>query len=192
MKTVVYFVRHAEPDYSVHDDTIRPLTDKGKKDALKVADYLKDKNIEIALSSPYKRAIDTIKPFTDANHINIELVEDFRERKIDSCWIEDFVEFSQRQWKDFNYKLSDGECLHEVQERNIKSLEKFLKQYCGKNIVIGTHGTALSTIINYYESTYGYKDFDEIRLVTPWIVKFTFDEKTCPKIEKIDILDCSI
>lgn len=51
MKTVVFFIRHAEPDYSVHDDPIRPLTDKGKKDALKVAAYLNDKGIEIALSS---------------------------------------------------------------------------------------------------------------------------------------------
>ncbi|QAT39860.1 histidine phosphatase family protein [Clostridium sp. JN-9] len=188
MKTVVYFVRHAEPDYSIHDDAIRPLTDRGKKDALKVAAYFKDKGIEAALSSPYKRAIDTIKPFIDTNNMNVELVEDFRERKVDSCWIDDFHEFSQKQWEDFNYKLSDGECLHEVQERNVKALEKVLRKFYGKNIVIGTHGTALSTIINYYESSYGYKDFDEIRSLMPWIVKLTFDEMICVKIEKINIL----
>lgn len=187
MKTVVYFIRHAEPDYSVYDDAIRPLTDKGKKDALNVATYLEDKGIQVALSSPYKRAIDTIKPFADINNMNIELVEDFRERKVDNCWIDDFHGFSQKQWEDFNYKLLDGECLHDVQERNIKALEKVLRKFYGKNIVIGTHGTALSTIINYYESSYGYKDFNEIRLLMPWIVKFTFDEMICTKIEKIVI-----
>ena len=77
--------------------------------------------------------------------------------------------------------------MYEVQQRNIKALEDVLKRYCGKNIVIGTHGTALSTIINYYEPSYGYKDFNEIRLLMPWIVKFTFDEMRCIKIEKIDI-----
>jgi len=35
--------------------------------------------------------------------------------------------------------------------------------YEGKNIVIGTHGTALSTIINYYDSTYGYDDFERMK-----------------------------
>lgn len=188
MITNIYFVRHAEPDYSIHEDSIRPLTDKGKNDALKVETYLNDKDIEVVLSSPYKRSIDTIKPFTYRNKMNIELVEDFRERKVDSCWIEDFQGFSKKQWEDFNYKLSDGECLYEVQERNIKALEDVLKRFYGKNIVIGTHGTALSTIIKYYESSYGYKDFNEIRLLMPWIVKFTFDEMTCIKIEKIDIL----
>lgn len=188
MITNIYFVRHAEPDYSIHDDSIRPLTDKGKNDALKVTTYLNDKDIEVVLSSPYKRSIDTIKPFTYRNNMNIELVEDFRERKVDNCWIEDFEGFSKKQWEDFNYKLSDGECLYEVQERNIKALQDVLKRFYGKNIVIGTHGTALSTIIKYYESSYGYKDFNEIRLLMPWIVKFTFDEMTCIKIEKIDIL----
>jgi 2,3-bisphosphoglycerate-dependent phosphoglycerate mutase len=189
MKTVAYFIRHAEPDYSVHDDSIRPLTDKGKNDALKVAAYLNDKEIEVALSSPYKRAIETIKPFVDTNNMKVELVEDFRERKVDSCWIDDFNEFTKKQWEDFNYKLLDGECLHEVQERNIKALEMVLNKFCGKKIVIGTHGTALSTIINYYESSYGYKDFNEIRLLMPWIVKFTFDEMTCVEIDKINILE---
>ena len=188
MITNIYFVRHAEPDYSVHDDSIRPLSDKGKNDTLKVATYLNDKNIEVVLSSPYKRAIDTIKPFIYTNKMNIELVEDFRERKVDNCWIEDFEGFSKKQWEDFYYKLSDGECLYEVQERNIKALEDVLKRFYGKNIVIGTHGTALSTIIKYYESSYGYEDFNEIRLLMPWIVKFTFDEMTCIKIEKIDVL----
>lgn len=188
MITNIYFVRHAEPDFSVHEDSIRPLTDKGKKDAMRVAAYLKEKNIEVVLSSPFKRAIDTLTPFADGNKISVELIDDFRERKVDSCWIEDFKGFSQKQWADFNFKLTDGECLKEVQERNIRALQNTLKRFYGKNIAIGTHGTALSTIINYYEESYGYKDFNEIKSLMPWIVKLTFDEMKCVNIEKIDIL----
>lgn len=58
--------------------------DRGKKDALKVVTYFKDKGIEVALPSPYRRAIDTIKPFLETNNMDVELVEDFRERKVDS------------------------------------------------------------------------------------------------------------
>ncbi len=188
MKTIVYFIRHAESDYAVHDDLNRPLTTKGEKDALNVADYLEAKGIEAVLSSPYKRAIDTVKPFADRVNLNIELVHDFRERKVDNCWIDDFNQFTKNQWEDFNYKLSNGECLKEVQQRNIKALKEILSRYKGKNIVIGTHGTALSTIINYYDSSYGYKEFNEIRMLMPWIVKFTFEEDRCINIEKINIL----
>lgn len=105
--------------------------------------------------------------------MNIEIIDDFRERKVDSIWIEDFASFSKAQWDDFDYKLSDGESLNEVQNRNISALNNVLEKYQDKNIAIGSHGTALSTIINYYDKSFGYEDFERIRTVMPWIVEFT-------------------
>ena len=185
--TIVYFVRHAEPDYNIHDDYFRPLTDKGLKDRIKVTNFLIDKNIDVILSSPYIRAVETVKDFAKNSGLTIETVEDFKERKIDSVWIDDFNSFSKRQWSDFNYKLTDGESLKEVQKRNIKALEEVLEKYKGKNIVIGSHGTALSTIINYYDSSFNYDSFNYIRPLMPWIVKFKFDGNICTSIEKIVI-----
>ena len=114
--TIVYFVRHAEPDYTNHNDMERPLTKKGKEDSKLVTKYLCDKNIDIVLSSPFVRAIETVKDFTDSFGLSIQIVEDFRERKVDNVWIEDFDKFSEMQWNDFDYKFSDGECLREVQK----------------------------------------------------------------------------
>lgn len=187
MQTEIYFIRHAESNYNNHDDLKRELTSKGLADRELVTNYLSDKNIEIVLSSPYKRAIDTIKHFVDKHNMSIEKIEDFRERKIDSCWVEDFKEFSKSQWSDFKYKLSDGECLEEVQSRNIAALQNVLKTHRGKKIVVGSHGTALSTIINYYDKSFGYEDFASIKNLMPWIVKFTFQEDVCAKIEKVNL-----
>ena len=93
----------------------------------------------------------------------------FRERKVESGWIEDFTSFTKMQWNDFTYKLSDGECLQEVQTRNMSALQQVLNKYAGKNIVVGSHGTALSTIINYYDHSFGYNDFEKIKNVMPWM-----------------------
>ena len=185
--TNIYFVRHAEPDFNIKCDVSRPLTEKGKQDSIKVLDFFKDKNIDILLSSPYKRAIDTIKPF--ANHIqkDIELIDDFRERKIDDCWIEDFEKFSINQWENFNYKLNNGESLKEVQNRNIKALDTVLTLHTNKNIVIGSHGTSLSTIINFYNPSFKYGDFKKIKNIMPLIVKFSFNNKSLEKIEFFNI-----
>lgn len=92
------------------------------------------------------------------------------------------------QWNDFTYKLSDGECLQEVQTRNMSALQQILNKYAGKNIVVGSHGTALSTIINYYDNSFGYNDFERIKNVMPWIVEFVFDEDTkCIMIKEHDL-----
>ncbi|WP_027206322.1 histidine phosphatase family protein [Butyrivibrio fibrisolvens] len=174
--TKVFFVRHAEPNYDNHDDRSRELSPRGMEARKKVTSFLADKNIDIVISSPFKRAVDTVQDFADKNGLPVEIVEDFRERKVDSCWIEDFASFSKKQWSDFSFKLSDGECLKEVQDRNISALNNVLKQYSGKNIVVGSHGTSLSTIINFYDNSFGYDDFERIRFLMPWIVEFSFDE----------------
>ncbi len=183
--TRVYFVRHAEPNYDNHDDLLRELSPRGMEDRKLVTAFLSDKDIDVVLSSPFKRAIDTVADFAEKKGLSIEKIENFRERKVDSCWIEDFTEFTKRQWSDFNYKLSDGECLREVQDRNIAALNEVLVKYQRKNIVIGSHGTALSTIINYYDKSFGYEDFEKIRFVMPWIVEFVFDDaRKCVEIKR--------
>ncbi len=185
--THVYFVRHAEPNYNNHNDLTRELTEKGLSDRKLATSYLADKSIDIALSSPYIRSIDTIKDFADAYNLTITTIEDFKERKIDSCWIEDFNSFARKQWEDFSYKLSDGESLDDVQKRNISALNQVLQTYDGKNIVIGSHGTALSTIINYYQPAFLYSQFEQIKGLMPWIVHFVFDGNECIKIESVNL-----
>ena len=192
MITNIYFVRHAEPDYSIHDDEKRPLSNKGELDAQKVADFFKDKSIEVVLSSPYKRALDTVKPLAENFGLRIETIYEFRERKVDDCWVEDFIDFSKKQWENFNYKLSNGESLFEVQSRNITALNATLKKYAGKNIIVGSHGTSLSTIINYYDPNYSYDDFERIISIMPWIVKFTFENNALKSIIEIDNLEVAL
>lgn len=187
MKTTIYFVRHAEPDYSVHDDATRPLTPKGELAAQSLAAFFEDYNIDLVLSSPYKRSVDTVNPYAIKAGKDVRTVFDFRERKIDSCWIEDFKAFTQQQWEDFNYKLSDGESLAEVQTRNVAALKQTLHEYRGKTIMIGSHGTALSTIINHFNPKFGYNDFEKIRRLMPWVVRFTFDNMELVSLETIDL-----
>lgn len=185
--TTIYFVRHAEPNYENHADALRELSTKGMQDRKFVTQFLSDKRIEVVLSSPYKRATDTVADFADTYGFEIKTIDNFKERKVDSVWIDDFTSFCRTQWADFNYKLSDGESLGDVQKRNILGLMNVLKDFKNKNIVIGSHGTALSTIINYYDKSFGYKSFEEIRTLMPWIVKFTFDDTNCNGIQMYNL-----
>lgn len=185
--TEVYFVRHAEPNYNNHDDFSRELSEKGLRDRILVSNYLSGRGITAVLSSPYRRAVDTVKPFAEANGLQIDLIDGFRERRVDSGWIEDFDAFSRRQWSDFNYKLSDGESLQETQERNIRALRNVLTRYQGQCIAIGGHGTAISTVLRYYDSSFGYEQFQEIKHLMPWMVKLSFNGGELQGMEKINL-----
>ena len=190
--TTVYFIRHAESDNSVRDGRIRPLTEKGWHDRRLVTEFLQDKNIDIVFSSPFKRAVDTVSDFAEKNNFEINIIEDFRERRSDSDLGRNDINFDQfieRQWSDFHYTFSNGECLSEVQSRNIHALNEVLAQHKDKNIVIGTHGMSLSTIINYYDSTYGFDDCMAMLGIMPWAVKIEFEDIYCARLEKIDLFN---
>ena len=184
--THVYFVRHAEPNCPNHEAALRELSPKGLADRALAAGYLRDKGVDAVLSSPYRRAVDTVAPLADALGLPVETVDGFRERAVGD-WVEDFGGYSQRQWADFDYKLSDGESLREVQKRNLKALDEVLERFAGRTVAVGSHGTALSTLIHHFRPAFGYADFERIRPLMPWIVRFTFDGRVCVGVEEHDV-----
>ncbi len=184
--TTFYFVRHAQSDPAVRDDRARPLTAKGKTDAALVTRFFADKTLDAVLSSPYRRAMDTVRGVAESKNLSVILVEDFRERRVDSVWIDDFDAFTQAQWADFNYRLTDGESLAAVQRRNLAALKQALRAYPDKAVAVGSHGTALSCLVNAFDPSFGWEDFERIRGLMPWMVRFDFAGDRCEALWEYD------
>lgn len=172
--TEVIFVRHAKVNYTPEDKE-RALSKEGMKQREEVLNILKDKEIDIIYSSPFKRAIDTIKPYSLYKNMTINILDDLRERKVSDVFIDDFKTFSTKQWNDFNYKLNKGESLREVQDRGIKVVENIVRKNKGKNIVIGTHGTFLGILLNFYEKRCDYEFWKNLKM--PAIISITYDSQ---------------
>ncbi|MGN1119889.1 MAG: histidine phosphatase family protein [Oscillospiraceae bacterium] len=184
--TTVYFVRHAQSDRFALDDRTRPLTAEGMQDAERVTAALADKGITRVLSSPYTRTMQTVSGLAGALGLPIETDEDFRERNAGTWRGENFLKYIEAQWADFGYHIEDGECLADVQARNIAALKRALEKYPGETLAIATHGTALSTILNKYFPEFGYADFMRILDAMPYIVRLDFDgEGRCAFKEEI-------
>ena len=141
--TKVYFVRHAQPDFSWEEDRTRPLTEEGKHDSAIVLEFLKDKEIDAFYCSPYKRSIDTIAD--TASFYKMEIMTDERLREREKGPDGNNHGMFRKRWDDHNYHEEGGESIAMVQERNMAALNEILLDNDGKNIVIGTHGTALSS-----------------------------------------------
>ena len=185
--TRVYFVRHAEPDKMVKDDRNRPLTKSGIASTALVTDILKDKAIDIAISSPYKRSFDTIKPFADFMGLQIRVDERFRERG--GGMPGQGLRKNPERWKSEDWKKEWGESIADVKKRNVEALLDVLDKYEGHNIVVGTHGTALSTILDFLSPQYGYDDFLRMMDWMPNIVEVVFDGKKVIAINELGHLE---
>lgn len=179
----VYFVRHAQSDASWVDERTRPLTAQGQLDAQNLVTLFWTIPIDRVYSSPYARALETAGLVAVEKHLPVEVREDFRERNV-GRWFEtlgEFRAFSRRQWSDFSYR-EGGESLAEVQERNIRQVRTVLTEPGVQTVLIGTHGTALTTILNFYDVHYGLDFFEAIAEVMPLVVRVTFQGNTAQEI----------
>ncbi len=173
--TRVYFVRHAQPEHAWEDDRTRPLTEEGRQDAKIVMEILKDKQIDVFYCSPYRRSIDTIEELVDYCRKEIHIDERLREREKGPGGNQHGM--FEKRWADHDYHEDGGESIHMVQHRNIAALKEILENHEGKNIVIGTHGTALSSIMNFYSEDFGCQDFLRIIDWMPYIVELDFQKQ---------------
>lgn len=171
--TKVFFVRHAQPEHNHTDDRTRPLTAEGIADAKIVLETLKDKKIDTFYCSPYTRSVCTIRETADYYGKDIQTDERLREREKGADGNNHGM--FQKRWADHDYHEDGGESIRMVQKRNVEALKEILAENSGKNIVIGTHGTALSSIMNYYIPEFGCNDFLRIIDWMPYIVEMDFD-----------------
>ena len=83
----IVFIRHGEPDYSFvehkkfigHGVDLAHLTDEGKKQAQKAAESPKLDGIELIVSSPYTRALQTAAIISRYRNTEIEIEMDLHE-----------------------------------------------------------------------------------------------------------------
>lgn len=187
--TVVYFIRHAQSDRNFHDERTRPLTEEGFSDSEKVAKKLKDKGITRIISSPYTRTLQTVESLSRALKLETETDERLRERGAGKWHGDKFFDFVRRQWEDFDYRIEGGESLRQVQDRNIEALGEILKKYRGGIPALSVHGTALSTVLNYFYPEYGFDCFLKIADLMPLVLKATFEENrggiVCAEVREI-------
>lgn len=160
MKTVVYVSRHSESFrdllglYNANEkeqfrNEKNPLSVRGEEKAYIMSELDELRDVEILISSHYVRAMSTAKYIATKNNIKLNVDSRFGERKFGVDSIKDLKEdFTFNQFKDFNYKLNNGECLNEVYNRMIDGLYELLDRANGKPSMIVSHGTALTCMLS--------------------------------------------
>jgi 2,3-bisphosphoglycerate-dependent phosphoglycerate mutase len=98
----MYFVRHAHSTYTP-DEVGRPLSERGLVDAEKVTELLKKEEIDMVISSPYKRAIQTVEGIAKFLGKEVVIENGFKERTLAEKPVEDFNQAITKVWEDVHF-----------------------------------------------------------------------------------------
>lgn len=157
MRTFIYMVRHGDSPKEGNDRT-RCLTEKGKLDAQRIADVLKDEGINTVISSPYTRSILTIEQLATQIEQEVLVFEDLKERIFSDeekrIPDKELIPLLEKSYLDPNFALDGGESNTDCQKRAITVLKEILNTYKGQKVVIGTHGAVMTLMMGYYDLNY--------------------------------------
>ncbi|HET6287195.1 MAG TPA: histidine phosphatase family protein [Amycolatopsis sp.] len=150
MSCDIVLVRHAEsvpPAPGKPDDPERPLTEAGVAASEQLAHELVAMNPTAVVSSPYRRAVDTVTPA--AKRAGLEVVTSWGLREWDSGLepIPDYAAHYERAWADPEFARPGGESLRELTARALAAVERLAEQHVGGRVVVGSHGTFVSRLL---------------------------------------------
>ena len=147
----LYVVRHGQTDQNVlglvQGDTESDLTEKGREEAKALRDLVKSLNVDVVVSSPLRRALDTAKLITNNEK---EIIIDNRLIERDFGLSEGKPVDEELTVKYWNFKLNtDINQVEKVQDlmfRITEFIEDMRVKYEDKKVLVVAHSAILRAI----------------------------------------------
>ena len=171
MNKIIYLVRHAKATGQAAD---APLTSEGADQAEALAEFLLEAQIGRIVSSPFARALKTIKPLSIRLNIEIKLDERLIEAALSTIDYSDWHSKLRETFSDFELSFEGGESSRAAAERAIAAVNDALLLDTAPVVVV-THGRLLTLILKHFDSKYGFEEWQ--RLTTPDVFRIAIKEK---------------
>jgi 2,3-bisphosphoglycerate-dependent phosphoglycerate mutase len=153
----IVLVRHATPvppgapGWEERDDE-RPLTEEGLRDADELAFELDPYHFVAVYSSPYARSVQTVAPTAARRSLEVQLLDDLRERRLTAAPRDDWADLLARGWADPDFSLPGTESGREAQRRGMRALDLLRARHVlGGRLLVGSHGNLISLILQALE-----------------------------------------
>ena len=195
MKTI-FLIRHGKASLD-GSERERGLTDEGVEHAKQITEILKklEPKIEKVYSSPLRRAILTIEPFAKTANLEINVVEDLKEKITGDTTGKDLNAEKKKMWEDFDSKLPGGESSKDATDRALSGLKHVFDNLPENgSAAVQCHGTLIALILHNYDPSFGFDQWKSMTM--PDIYQINYDgEKAqiihigCENIETFKIGD---
>jgi 2,3-bisphosphoglycerate-dependent phosphoglycerate mutase len=164
-------IRHAASPWT--PDDARPLSKHGEAGALALVNRLADTDIGHIFSSPYKRAVQTVLPLAASRELPIARAAELRECLFGELGAMSFEDASVLAWSDFDRSWPGGESPRQAQQRILEFVTTLALHGPARPVVLATHGTLLTLLLNAFDATVGYDFWRSLR--HPDVFRLEFD-----------------
>ncbi|MBE3644265.1 histidine phosphatase family protein [Bacillus cereus] len=172
MKKIIV-IRHCSATGQERD---AELTTDGKNQANTLATFLLENQLQIdhIVSSPFVRAIDSIRPYALQANLSIQEDERLTERILSDVPMDDWMQKLESTFTNIDIAFSGGESTKQAMDRSISLIEDVLKLDYTTTLLV-THGNLLTLILRHFDHTIGFNEWRT--LTNPDMYEITIDEQ---------------
>jgi 2,3-bisphosphoglycerate-dependent phosphoglycerate mutase len=164
----VYMVRHCKAE---GQEPEAALTAQGWNQVEQLRSLFADIQLQAAVSSPYRRARQTLECLSGRTEVSIEIDERLSERVLSSEQMKDWLECLEQTFVEADLCFIGGESSRSAASRIISILQELLDSD-KRTFVLVTHGNLLSLLLRNYEDRFGFAEWKS--LSNPDVYRLTF------------------
>jgi 2,3-bisphosphoglycerate-dependent phosphoglycerate mutase len=155
----VLLVRHCESTGQAPD---APLSAEGYRQAEALASRLLRSPVDLIVSSPFRRARETIEPFALRGGLQVQVDDRLAERRLASPPVPDWRDYVRRSFDEPDLRAPGGESGAETLARGRAAIDAVLAGGHRLAVVV-SHGQLLSLVIDSVSSDFGYAGWASLR-----------------------------
>lgn len=152
------------------------LTIAGKNQANTLATFLLENQLQIdyIISSPFVRAIDSIRPYALQANLSIQEDERLAERTLSDVPMDDWLQKLESTFTNIDIAFSGGESSKQATDRAISLIQDVLQLNHTTTLLV-THGNLLTLILKHFDHTIGFNEWRA--LTNPDVYEIVIDEQ---------------
>ena len=190
---MIYFVRHAESEENVRRESADDgeilsweewkdtgLTKRGREQARETAEKMKDKKIDVMVTSGLRRVKETGEIINRYHGAPVVVMEELNEREDRESGVttEEF-----RRSFGFGEEVNSGiERLEDFRDRVVRAIEEIELKYGEKNVLVVSSGGVSHVFRRYFGSGVWEGNIREVHMANGEVVEFEFNRKKEPKV----------
>jgi len=171
---LLYLVRHCLAAGQTPD---APLTPEGIAQARLLADLLAPLGIDRVVSSPFRRARESIAPLATRLSLPVETDDRLIERVLSPAPLRDWQAHLRRTFDDDDYCLKGGESSRTATARAVAVLDD-ARRHPARATVIVTHGNLLALLLRHFDGRVGFAAWES--LTNPDVYRVTIGQQPQP------------
>ncbi|QAY66982.1 histidine phosphatase family protein [Paenibacillus protaetiae] len=174
----IYIVRHCKAEGQEAD---APLTPAGMEQAELLARFLSNKKIDAIISSPFKRACQSVQPLSGRIGIGISVDERLQERMLSHPGRPEWRDMLRLTFDDLHLCYEGGESSYAAMERAACVVAEALNSE-KQHIVVVSHGNLIALLLKHFDSRIGFETWEAMS--NPDVFHLSFRENK-PSVQRI-------